>query len=204
MHSLRSGLMIAVLGFAIAGCSSQTTGPGNSGQPSPQKSPDEQFADLKLKYESLTAAEKRGEQGKKLMADLAAVSAQLSDQAKLEASKLLDGHQMLQPFEGPALPDPKSFPFPKDFDPSKLPGFDPGKFPDRKFPDLPKLPPIDPSKIPDLKLPNFDPSKLPNIDPAKLPDLKLPSIDPSKVPELKLPPPRIVPESPKVPTKKED
>ena len=211
MHSLRSSLLIAALGIALSGCSSsQTTGPASTQNP---QSPDQQFADLKLKYESLNDKERRGEQGRKLMADLASISDKLSDQAKLEAGKLVAAYKMMQPtdgahFEGPKLPDPNAVINPKDgtfplpFDPkfperalpdlSKLP-LDPSKFPG--FPTLdpsklPAFPTLDPSKFPDL--PKLDPSNPPKLDPSKFPDLPFPKLDPSKIPDLpKLDPTKI-------------
>lgn len=222
---LRSFLTIAALGFAVVGCnSSQTTGSSSPGTNHVQKSPDEQFADLRLQYHALTDADKRGEKGKKLIAELTTLMAQLSDQARNEAGRVVASHKTLEapqdgnPIGGPDLPDPGKFPFdPKllkfpdrktvdgnlPFDPSKLPVIDPGKLQldPSKFP-------FDPTKLPDLsKLPfPIDPSKLPKLPdgkfpaPPSFPDLKLP-FDPSKFPELpkapdeNLPPPREKPGS---------
>jgi hypothetical protein len=213
---LRSFSMIAALGFAVVGCnSSQTTGSSSPGSNQVQKSPDEQFADLRLQYQALTDADKRGEKGKKLIAELTTLMGNLSEEARNEAGRVVASHKTLEaPLDGiqigGPLPDPSKFPFDPNqlkfpdrktvdgklpFDPSKLPVFDPGKLPfdPSKFP-------FDPAKLPDpSKLPfPIDPSKLPKLPDGKLPappsfpDLKLP-IDPGKFPELK------VPDFPKIP-----
>jgi hypothetical protein len=212
---LRSMLMVGFLGFAIAGCnSSQTTARGNaSGTNNAQKSPDEQFADLRMQYNSLNDNEKRGERGKKLIADLSALMARLSDQAKNEAGKVLAGHKTLEvpnfdSTSGPELPDPSRLPIdPKDlkfpdrktvdgklpFDPSKIPfPLDPSKI------DLSKIPfPLDASKIDPSKIPfPLDPSKIERSKLPKFPDLKSP-FDPTKIPDLKFP------DLPKLPDERE-
>jgi hypothetical protein len=216
--------LIAALGIAIAGCnSSQTTAPNNgNGSNIALKSPDEQVDDLVRKYESLNAAEKAGETGKKLMADLMAIQGELSEIARAKAARAVSAHNLAQVGMAPhdLLPDGGNFPTlpppgfdPKFIDPGKL-NIDPkalrfpprktpdGKFPelpklpDGKFPEFPKLPDLkfpDGPKLPDGKFPEFP--KLPELKPPdglKLPELKLPS-DPPKTPDRKLP------EVPKIP-----
>lgn len=208
MHSLRWSLMFAALGIAVAGCSSsQTSGTSNSGGSNNvqnAKSPDEQFADIKLEFDSLTIPERAGEKGQKLMADLKAISSKLSPNAQEEATKLASAHNLAKLAEAVNNYDPKNGgPNLPKFDPEN-PGvgfdpknFDPSKFPDRKFPEFPKLP--DGVKFPDLpKLPDGKFPELPKLpdglkfptDPGKLPldPSKLLPTDPTKIPDLKIPP----------------